>query len=68
MIVPPPMLWEVSGSGGTIDGTGLFTALSELGGPYDITATSGLIVGHASVTISNFIVAQGMSLSLSLSI
>jgi len=44
-------VWSVDG-GGTIDeGTGLFTAGSTIGGPYIVTATSGVIVDIAEVSI-----------------
>ena len=44
-------MWSVSG-GGTIDGTGLFTAGSAAGGPFNVTAASGGSMGMASVSIA----------------
>jgi hypothetical protein len=41
----------VSG-GGTINGSGLFTAGSAAGGPYAVTASSGGVNGTASVTVT----------------
>lgn len=41
--------WSVTG-GGTINSSGLFTA-STAGGPFTVKATSGSIVGEASVTV-----------------
>ncbi len=46
----PAFTWSVSG-GGTISGTGLFTAGSSVGGPLTVTASSGLVSGTASVTV-----------------
>ncbi len=46
----PPFSWSVSG-GGTIDGTGLFTAGSAAGGPFSVAAASGGITGTASVSV-----------------
>jgi len=48
----PSFNWSVSG-GGTISSSGLFTAGSTAGGPFTVTATSGLIInGTASVTVT----------------
>ncbi|HSN14652.1 MAG TPA: malectin domain-containing carbohydrate-binding protein, partial [Anaeromyxobacteraceae bacterium] len=47
----PTFAWTVSG-GGTIDGTGLFTAGSVAGGPFTVTASAGLLAGKASVTVA----------------
>src|SRR5205814_3906543 len=44
--------WPVSG-GGTINGSGLFTAGSAAGGPFTVTASSGAVSGTASVTVVN---------------
>ena len=46
----PAFVWSVSG-GGTIDGTGLFTAGSATGGPFNVVAASGGITGEASVSV-----------------
>ena len=48
----PVFTWTVSG-GGTINGSGLFTAGSTAGGPYTVTAASGGVSGTASVTVTN---------------
>ena len=49
---PQPMFtWTVSG-GGTIDGSGLFTAGNAAGGPFTVTAVSGSVSGTASVTVT----------------
>jgi O-glycosyl hydrolase len=42
--------WSVSG-GGTIDGSGRFTAGSTAGGPFTVTAGSGGVNGTATVTV-----------------
>jgi hypothetical protein len=47
----PVFTWSVSG-GGTITGTGVFTAASTPGGPFTVTATAGGKSGTALVTIS----------------
>jgi hypothetical protein len=47
----PVFTWSVSG-GGTINGSGLFTAGATPGGPHTVTATSGAISGTASVTVA----------------
>jgi hypothetical protein len=47
----PAFTWAVSG-GGTISGTGLFTAGSTAGGPFTVRATSGAVGGTASVTVT----------------
>ena len=47
----PTFTWTVSG-GGTVSGSGLFTAGTTAGGPYTLTATSGGKNGTASVTVS----------------
>ena len=46
----PAFTWSVSG-GGTISASGLFTAGSTAGGPFTVTAASG-ISGTASVTVT----------------
>jgi MYXO-CTERM domain-containing protein len=49
----PTGLWSVSG-GGSIDGTGLFTAGDTAGGPWTVTATaSGGIEATAQVSVSS---------------
>jgi hypothetical protein len=48
----PAFTWSVSG-GGTISGTGLFTAGTTAGGPFTVTASSGGVNGTASVTVVN---------------
>jgi beta-glucanase (GH16 family) len=50
LVPQPAFIWSVSG-GGTIDGTGLFTAGSVAGGPFSVTAASGGITGVASVSV-----------------
>jgi hypothetical protein len=47
----PTFTWTVSG-GGTLSGSGLFTAGTTAGGPYTVTAKSGTVSGTASVTVS----------------
>jgi hypothetical protein len=56
----PSFTWAVGG-GGTIDGSGLFTATTA-GGPYTVTASSGSVHGTASVTVT---AAPDFSLSVS---
>jgi Cysteine protease len=51
MSVQPAISWTVSG-GGTIGGTGLFTATTA-GGPFTVTAASGSVNGLASVTVTS---------------
>jgi hypothetical protein len=46
----PTFTWTVSG-GGTISGTGLFTAGTTAGGPFTVKASSGTVSGTASVTV-----------------
>jgi hypothetical protein len=48
----PSFTWTVTG-GGTISGTGLFTAGSTAGGPFTVMAASGAINGTASVTVTS---------------
>ena len=50
LVPQPSFTWSVTG-GGTIDGTGLFTAGSLAGGPFNVTAASGGITGVASVSV-----------------
>ncbi len=47
----PTFTWTVSG-GGSISGSGLFTAGASAGGPYTVSAQSGSITGTASVTVT----------------
>ena len=47
----PAFSWSVSG-GGTIDGTGLFTAGRLVGGPFSVAAASGRVRGVASVSVA----------------
>jgi O-glycosyl hydrolase len=47
----PTFSWSVS-SGGTIDGSGLFTAGSSVGGPFSVVAKSGGITGTASASVA----------------
>ncbi len=49
-IAAPALAWSVNG-GGTIDGTGHFAAQAA-GGPFVITAQSGLAVGAGAVTVT----------------
>jgi O-glycosyl hydrolase len=51
LVPQPAFVWSVSG-GGTIDGTGLFTAGSGAGGPFNVVAASGGITGEASVRVA----------------
>jgi hypothetical protein len=46
----PAFTWSVSG-GGTISGSGLFSATTA-GGPFTVTASSGSVNGTASVTVT----------------
>jgi hypothetical protein len=48
----PAFTWSVGG-GGSISAAGLFTAGSIAGGPFTVTATSGLLTGTASVTVKS---------------
>jgi O-glycosyl hydrolase len=50
LVPQPAFVWSVSG-GGTIDGTGLFTAGSAADGPFNVTAVSGGITGMSSVSV-----------------
>jgi len=50
--IQPSFNWTVTG-GGTISGSGLFTAGASVGGPYSVTATSGSVSGSASVSVVN---------------
>ncbi|HEX7507383.1 MAG TPA: malectin domain-containing carbohydrate-binding protein [Polyangia bacterium] len=47
----PTFTWSASG-GGTIDGSGLFTAGASAGGPFTVTAQSGSVSGTAAVTVT----------------
>ena len=47
----PTVQWSTSG-GGTIDGTGLFIAGTQLGGPFIVTASVGGIIATATVTVA----------------
>ena len=47
----PAFAWSVSG-GGTIDASGLFTAMASGGGPYVVTASSGGLSGTAMVSVT----------------
>lgn len=67
MLVPAPLLWAVSG-GGIIDGSGLFTAGSEEGGPFDVTATAGPVIGTASVSVAKLVALPRMSLAIDLAL
>src|SRR5258708_6960071 len=52
-MTPQPTLgWSVSG-GGSISSSGLFTAGATEGGPFTVTASSGTIIGTASVTVTS---------------
>ena len=54
MLSQPSLSWSVSSGGGTIDGSGFYTAAGSGGaGPATISATSGSIVGSANVAVSN---------------
>ena len=50
MASQPPFSWAVNG-GGSISGSGLFTAQAA-GGPFTVTATGGGVSGTASVTVT----------------
>ena len=52
----PAFTWTVSG-GGTISGTGLFSAGNSAGGPFTVRASSGGVSGTASVTVTDFTVS-----------
>ena len=56
----PTFTWTVSG-GGTINGSGLFTAGSSAGGPYTVTATSGSLTPTATLNIFLPCVAPSIS-------
>ena len=47
----PAFSWSATG-GGTIDGTGLFTAGNLAGGPFDVVASSGGIFGTGTVSVA----------------
>jgi len=47
----PSFSWSVTG-GGTISASGLFSAAATPGGPFTVTATSGVVSGKASVTVT----------------
>jgi MYXO-CTERM domain-containing protein len=47
----PSATWSVSG-GGTVSGTGLFTAGNSVGGPFSVSASAAGLTGNASVNIS----------------
>ena len=49
---PPTFSWSVDG-GGTMDGTGLFSAGNSAGGPYQVVAASGGITGAAVVSVTD---------------
>jgi hypothetical protein len=51
MTQQPAFTWSVSG-GGTIGGSGSFTASATAGGPFTVIATSGSVSGTASVTVT----------------
>jgi hypothetical protein len=51
MATQPTFAWSTSG-GGSLDGTGLFTAGSATGGPFTVTATVAGMAGAASVTVA----------------
>lgn len=55
----PAVAWSASG-GGSIAANGTFTA-STVGGPFTITATSGALVGNASVTVTGETLAHWRS-------
>jgi hypothetical protein len=57
MIITPTWTWATSG-GGTMGLTGLFTAGSTIGGPFDVTATSGGVVGHSALSVSNLMMGN----------
>jgi hypothetical protein len=52
LATPPAFTWSVSG-GGTISGTGLFTAGGTAGGPFTVTAVGGGKSGTAQVTVTS---------------
>ena len=57
----PTFSWTASG-GGTVDGSGRFTAGSTAGGPFTVTAWGGGVTGTAHVTVTS---APDFSLSAS---
>ncbi|HXC99998.1 MAG TPA: Ig-like domain-containing protein [Verrucomicrobiae bacterium] len=52
VLPPPPVAWS-AGGGGTINGSGWFTADDSVGGPFAITATQNGLSGAAAVTIAS---------------
>ncbi|MBD3243437.1 MAG: hypothetical protein GF331_22800, partial [Chitinivibrionales bacterium] len=51
MAAQPSFSWEATG-GGTIDASGLFTAGSQEGGPFEVRATANGLTGTAQVTVA----------------
>ena len=54
----PAFIW--SAGGGTIDSNGLYTASTNLGGPFPVTASNNSIVGSATVTIGGNVAPSGI--------
>ena len=52
LTVQPAFTWSVSG-GGTINGSGLLSAGPSAGGPFLVSAASGLVSGTASITVTS---------------
>ena len=52
LTVPPVLTWTVAG-GGAISSSGLFTAGTQPGGPFVVTAMNGAIAGTANVSVQN---------------
>lgn len=48
----PTITWAVSNGGTIVSGNGLFTAGGTAGGPFTVTATSGVVSGTASVAVT----------------
>lgn len=55
----PGITWSTNG-GGTINGSGVFTA-NAVGGPFTITATSGALGGTAGVTVTKALATVSLS-------
>jgi hypothetical protein len=54
----PAFAWSVNGDG-TIDSNGLFTAGAALGGPFEVTASSGSVTGTALISITDNLAVSG---------
>lgn len=63
VLIPPVFVWAVAG-GGVVDPNGVFTAGDEYGGPHDLTASVGPVVGRAAVTVESTSGCRFLDLSL----